>query len=147
MANTLTRFKSGAHKLKSGARKVQEDLYRVKSGITKVVNRTARTIDKISKTTKKFATKSNISPRNTGEPNRSTYPVDVKDDTGKGASIYNLSETGGRIVRNLANPRGQVKVAKSSYKQAKYVLKQKKAELKAMKIDRKLQKAQKTKKL
>jgi len=110
MVNTLTKFKSGAHKLKSGARKVQEDLYRIKSGITKVVDRTARTVDKISKTAKKFTRKKDINPTSTSELNRNTYPVDIKDDTGKGASIYNLHETGGRVVRKLANPRGRSKL-------------------------------------
>jgi len=139
-------LKTGAHKLRSGIRRVQEDLYYVKSGITKVADGTAHTINKVSETAKKFNRKKDTSSRSTGEPPRKSYPVDMKDDTGKGASMYNLTETGGRIARNLASPRGQVKVAKSAYKEAKYTLKQKKAELKAMKIDKKLQKAQKTKK-
>ena len=145
MANRLDKLKSGTHKIKSGIRKVQEDLYRVKSGITKVVDRTARAVDKISKTAKKFARKKDTTLGNTSEHSLNNHAIDMKDDTGKLASIRSLSEMGGRIARNLANPRGQVKVAKSAYKEAKYVLKQKKAELKAMKLDRKLQKAQKTK--
>jgi len=146
MVKALDKLKSGAHKLRSGVRRVQEDLYYVKSSIAKVADGTAHTVNKISETAKKFNRKKDTGPRSTGEPRRNSYPVDMKDDTGKGASMYSLTETGGRIARNLASPRGQVKVAKSAYKEAKYTLKQKKAELKAMKIDRKLQKAQKTKK-
>jgi len=145
MASTLDKLKSGVHKLKSGVHRVQEDLYHVKSGINKVVDKTAHTVEKISKTAKKFTRKKDTTLGNTSELSPNKHTIDMKDDMGKLASIRSLSETGGRIARNLANPRGQIKVAKLAYKEAKYALKQKKAELKAMKLDRKLQKAQKTK--
>jgi hypothetical protein len=146
MINALDKLKSAARRLKSGVRRVQEDLYYVKSGITKAVDRTAHTANKISQIAKKFNRKKDTSSRSASEPPHSNHSIDIKDDTGKADPIYNLSQMGGRIARNLSNPRGQLKVAKSAYKEAKYTLKQKKAELKAMRIDRKLQKAQKTKK-
>jgi len=49
-------------------------------------------------------------------------------------------DSGQKIYKNLVNPSGQAKTAKSAYKQTKYLLKQKQAELKAAKLEAKIEK-------